>query len=147
MLYGDDMKIEIVTQFSHTLLTEINSLIPQLSQSAVAISEVEFREIIESDTTHLLLALEQDRFCGMLTLAIFRIPTGIRAWIEDVVVYEADRGKGVAQSLLEAGIELASSKGAKTLDLTSRPARVSANRLYQKVGFKHRDTNVYRIAL
>ncbi len=100
---------------------------------------------MDSDTSHLLLATDDGRLCGMLTLVVFRIPTGIRAWIEDVVVNDDDRGKGVAKALLEAAIEQARSMGAKTLDLTSRPAREAANRLYRKVGFVQRETNVYRI--
>jgi len=81
---------------------------------------------------------------GMLTLAVFRIPTGVRAWIEDVVVDEHQRGRGVGEALTQAALELASAMGARTVDLTSRPSRDIANRLYKRMGFELRETNVYR---
>jgi ribosomal protein S18 acetylase RimI-like enzyme len=91
------------------------------------------------------LATEDDgTIVGTLTLAIFRIPTGLRAWIEDVVVDERARGRGVGAALTNAAIRLASDQGARTVDLTSRPSREAANRLYQRLGFVARETNVYR---
>ena len=79
-----------------------------------------------------------------MTLIVFPIPTGIRAWIEDVVVDEQARGKGVGEALNQRAMEIAMKAGAKTIDLTSRPSREAANRLYQRLGFKARDTNIYR---
>ena len=84
---------------------------------------------------------------GMLALIIFRIPTGVRAWIEDVVVDSGLRGRGAGEALTRAAIDIAGARGAKTVDLTSRPSREAANRLYQKVGFELRQTNVYRYPL
>ena len=82
-----------------------------------------------------------------MTLAMFRIPTGLRAWIEDVVVDESARGKGVGQQLNERALQIARAAGAKTVDLTSRPSREAANRLYKRIGFVARETNVYRYAM
>ena len=79
-----------------------------------------------------------------LTLVIFRIPTGMRAWIEDVVVDEAARGHGVGEALNRFALDLAKRRGCKTVDLTSRPSREAANRMYQRIGFQARETNVYR---
>ena len=84
---------------------------------------------------------------GSLTLVTFRIPTGMRAWIEDVVVDESARGAGVGEALNVAALEVARQRGCKTVDLTSRPSREAANRLYQRLGFKPRDTNIYRYDL
>jgi ribosomal protein S18 acetylase RimI-like enzyme len=84
---------------------------------------------------------------GSLTLVLFRIPTAIRAWIEDVVVDESARGRGVGEALSREALRVAADAGARTVDLTSRPSREAANRLYQRLGFKQRDTNVYRIEL
>ena len=92
------------------------------------------------------MAEEMDKFYGSLTLVIFKIPTGTRAWIEDVVVSEQARGKGVGTLLCQRAVSLASDRGAKTLDLTSRPSRTAANALYQKIGFEIRATHVYRYA-
>ena len=84
---------------------------------------------------------------GMLTLVTFRLPTGVRAWIEDVVVDSGSRGQGVGEALTQAAIELAAARGAQTVDLTSRPSREAANRLYRRMGFEPRETNVYRFRL
>ncbi len=102
---------------------------------------------MSSEASTLLLAIEGDVVLGSLTLAMFRIPTGLRAWIEDVVVDDAARGKGVGRLLNEHAIEVARAAGATTVDLTSRPTREAANRLYQRIGFVARETNVYRYDL
>lgn len=81
---------------------------------------------------------------GALTLVLFPIPTGTRAWIEDVVVDEAARGQGVGAALTQEAIRLARAEGARTVDLTSRPSRAAANRLYERLGFQLRDSKVYR---
>ncbi|HEX8980133.1 MAG TPA: GNAT family N-acetyltransferase [Parasulfuritortus sp.] len=141
------MKIEQANHYDEALLASINALIPQLSRSAPPLSQSELKAIVESDTTHLLVAYDEDVICGMLTLVVFRIPTGVRSWIEDVVVSEQSRGKGVGHALVEAAVQVAREQGAKTVDLTSRPEREAANRLYRKAGFEQRNTNVYRFAL
>ena len=103
--------------------------------------------MIESPTTEVLVATDGDRILGALTLVVFRIPTGIKAWIEDVVVDDDARGRGVGDALNRYAIELARQKGARKVDLTSRPHRESANRLYKRLGFVERTTNVYRFDL
>jgi len=123
-------------------------LTPQLSSSNPPPSREELEEIVASPATVLFVAREADGpILGSLTLALFRIPTGLRAWIEDVVVDEAARGKGVGAALNEAALDHARAVGARTVDLTSRPSREAANRLYQRLGFVERDTNVYRFDL
>jgi ribosomal protein S18 acetylase RimI-like enzyme len=102
-------------------------------------------EMASSDADHVLVARDVDgTIIGSMTLVVFRIPTGIRAWIEDVVVDGDARGRGVGEALNRRAIEVARSRGAKTVDLTSRPSREAANRLYQRIGFVARETNVYR---
>ncbi len=103
--------------------------------------------MIESPASDVLIASDGDVILGALTLIVFRIPTGARAWIEDVVVDDAARGRGVGDALNRFALDLARAKGAKTVDLTSRPSREAANRLYQRLGFVARDTNVYRFVL
>ena len=132
---------------SADVLAACHRLIPQLSSSSAPISAQELEEVIESDTTVLFAARSGQEIVGLLTLAIFRIPTGVRAWIEDVVVDNQARGKGVGDALNRAALAEAERRGAKTVDLTSRPSREEANRLYQRLGFKQRDTNVYRYDL
>ena len=92
----------------------------------------------------LYVARHEGRIVGTLTLAIFAIPTGRRAWIEDVVVDEAARGLGVGEQLTMAAVDEARRRGVRSVDLTSRPTREAANALYQKLGFGLRETNVYR---
>ena len=123
-------------------------LTPQLSSSNPPPSRAELAEIVGSPATVLFVAREADGpILGSLALALFRIPTGLRAWIEDVVVDETARGKGVGAALNEAALDHARAVGARTVDLTSRPSRDAANRLYQRLGFVERDTNVYRFDL
>ncbi len=135
----------------HTVDDEIvaafETLIPQLSRSNPAPDKETLQAIASSEASTLLIARDgeqDDLIVGSMTLAMFRIPTGLRAWIEDVVVDERARGKGVGRILNERAIEIAKDAGAKTVDLTSRPSREAANRLYQRIGFVARDTNVYR---
>jgi len=132
------------------LVAAFERLIPQLSSSNPAPTETELAAICESEASVLLIAVDReadDRILGSLSLAWFRIPTGVRAWIEDVVVDEAARGHGVGELLNRAALDRARELGAKTVDLTSRPSREAANRLYQRIGFVARDTNVYRYSL
>lgn len=124
-------------------------LTPQLSSSSPAPTTGELAEIVASDTTVLLIAVDSDAtgaaaICGSMTLVVFRIPTGVRAWIEDVVVDASARGAGVGAALNRRALEIAHERGARTVDLTSRPSREAANRLYRRLGFEVRDTNVYR---
>jgi ribosomal protein S18 acetylase RimI-like enzyme len=127
------------------LVAAFRVLTPQLSRSATAPGGTELAEMVRSPATVLLMARDADKgLIGSLTLVLFRIPTGVRAWIEDVVVDEASRGRGVAEILCREALNRASAAGARTVDLTSRPTREAANRLYRRLGFVERDTNVYR---
>lgn len=120
-------------------------LVGQLSSSARALTHAELRQIIESPATRLLVARDEDgNIVGSLTLASFRIPTGLRAWVEDVVVDQAARRQGVGEALTMEALRLARGAGARTVDLTVRPEREAAERLYRRLGFKRRDTSVYR---
>ncbi len=136
--------IEIATEVTPALVQAFAHLIPQLSKSSPPPGAAELSEMIESPATDLLIARDGADILGSLTLVVFRIPTGVRAWIEDVVVDDAARGRGVGDALNTFALDLARSKGAKTVDLTSRPSREVANRLYQRLGFVARETNVYR---
>ena len=138
-----------VIEVDDELTAAFERLTPQLSSSSPAPGADELAAIVASPATVLFAARDIDSgdIVGTLTLAMFRIPTGLRAWIEDVVVDESVRGKGVGAALTEAAIERARREGAKTVDLTSRPTREAANRLYKRVGFEVRETNVYRIKL
>jgi ribosomal protein S18 acetylase RimI-like enzyme len=140
-----EIRIEEATELYDGLPEIVERLVRQLSRSAPAPSPAELEEIIRSPASHLLLARDAGgAIVGMLTLAVFRIPTGVRAWIEDVVVDEAARGQGVGAELTNVAIRLASQRGARTVDLTSRPSREAASQLYQRLGFVQRETNVYR---
>ncbi len=128
------------------LVEAMARLVPQLSSSNPPPGTAELQEIVDSDAVRLLIARDERGVVGTLTLVLFRIPTGVRAWIEDVVVDEGARGSGVGRSLNEAAIALALAAGTVSVDLTSRPSREDANRLYRKLGFEQRQTNVYRFA-
>jgi ribosomal protein S18 acetylase RimI-like enzyme len=136
--------VEVATAVTEELLDAVAALVPQLSKSSPPPSWDELDEIVRSPCNDFLVARVDGRIVGILTLVIFRIPTGVRAWIEDVVVDDAARGHGVGEALNVRAIEIAQERDAKTVDLTSRPSREAANRLYQRLGFIERDTHVYR---
>jgi ribosomal protein S18 acetylase RimI-like enzyme len=120
-------------------------LVPQLSSSAPPPTQSELAAIIESPASILLVARDgSDTIVGSLTLILFRVPTGLRAWIEDVVVDESARGAGAGEALVLAAVQRAGTVGVTSVDLTSRPSREAANRLYLRLGFEARSTNVYR---
>lgn len=143
------MSVEIRTaqQVSADLVNDLNVLLPQLSSSAAALTETSLDAMLASPGTTMFLAYNDQRLIGTLTLVVFAIPTGLRAWIEDVVVDQSARGLGAGVALTQAAIDLARSLGVRSIDLTSRPSREAANALYLKVGFELRETNVYRYSL
>jgi len=141
------VRIEEANAGSGELVEAIARLVGQLSASAQPPSRAALDAIVASPASRLLVARELDgRVVGMLTIVLFPIPTGIRAWIEDVVVDQDARGRGVGALLTQAALDLALAHGARTVDLTSRPGREAANRLYARLGFEQRQTNVYRYA-
>jgi len=141
------VQINEVTAVTDDVVTAFERLIPQLSSSNPPPSREFLTRIVESDAAILLVAEEGGEILGSLTLVVFPIPTAIRAWIEDVVVDEAGRGRGVGNALNAEALARAAALGAKTVDLTSRPSRAAANRLYRRLGFEKRETNVYRYEL
>ena len=148
-LTRDQSGIEIAaaTAVDDELVAAFARLVPQLSHTAAIPTRDVLRKIVEADATTLLLArdlLDNRRIVGTLTLVAFRIPTGVRARIEDVVVDQSARGRGVGEALSRDAVDRATRMGARTVELTSRPSREAANRLYQRLGFVLRDGNVYR---
>lgn len=138
-------------QVTDELVAAVGRLVGQLSSTAPTPARADLEAIVASPATVLIVARDdpsatagEEAVVGMLTLATFRIPTGVRAWIEDVVVDAAARGRGVGEALTLRAVELAAEAGAKTVELTSRPSREAANRLYRRMGFETRETNVYR---
>jgi ribosomal protein S18 acetylase RimI-like enzyme len=142
---AEDITVEEATAATPEVLDALRRLIPQLSSSATPLQVDELQAMVASPASIVLLARTGDgSVVGTLTLAVFRIPTGVRAWIEDVVVDDAARGAGVGAALTEAALLRAAAAGARSVDLTSRPRREAANRLYLRLGFEARETNVYR---
>ena len=145
------MSVEIVNTTSPELVSAMNALIPQLSTSTPPLSDEQVAEFVAQPAVYLFVYRPDETdsegnrpILGMLSLATFDIPTGRRAWVEDVVVDGAARGHGAGQKLVEAAVAHAATIGAKSVDLTSRPTREAANRLYKRSGFELRETNVYR---
>ena len=138
------VEIAEATETTDELVEAVARLVGELSSSAAAPGAREVERIVASPASRLLVARDGERIVGMLTLVTFPIPTGIRALIEDVVVEGAARGRGIGQELTRAALRLAAQLGTRTVDLTSRPSREAANRMYVKLGFTQRETNVYR---
>ena len=153
------MSVELIEQSSPELVAAMERLIPQLSRSAMPLTAEQTQALVDQDSVYLFVfrtdkpviaadgnEVEAGTILGMLSLATFAIPTGVRAWVEDVVVDAGTRGMGAGQQLVEAAVAHAQKIGARTVDLTSRPSREAANRLYRRCGFELRETNVYRYA-
>jgi ribosomal protein S18 acetylase RimI-like enzyme len=142
------MRIEECTSVDARLVEAIGRLIPQLSDSAQPPTEAQLWEIVDSPATRLLVAREDNgAIGGALTLVTFRISTGVGVWIEDVVVDAAARGRGTGEALVREALRLAESAGARDVNLTSRPDREAANRLYARLCFQRRETNFCRLEL
>lgn len=141
------MSVERIEQVSDEIEAALHQLMPQLTERP-APTRAELQQILESETGTLWVARNRSGLIvGMLTLAIYRTPTGIHAWIEDVVVDQQARGQGYGRQMTATAIDYASKKGAKAVNLTSRPFREAANKLYQKLGFELVETNLYRYYL
>ena len=140
-------EIEIANAVTDEIVDAFERLIPQLSTSSPAPTRDQLATIVDDPFSVLYLARLDGDIVGSLTLAMYQIPTGLKAWIEDVVVDGSARGHGVGEALSAAALDEARRRGAKDVSLTSRPFRESANRLYQRLGFQPYDTNVYRFKL
>jgi ribosomal protein S18 acetylase RimI-like enzyme len=140
-------EIRVADRVDSQLVEAFAALIPQLSSSSPPPSAEQLQQIIDSPDSVLYVAWLDDRIVGSLTLAMYRMPTGLKAWIEDVVVDVSARGHGVGESLNLAAIAEAARRGAKNVNLTSRASREAANRLYQRLGFVPYDTNMYRYTI
>lgn len=142
------MNIIKITGFSEKVFKAVLKLLPQLAADAVLPSKQYFKDILEYENIHFFIAeLDNKEIAGMLTIVTYNIPSGSKVWIEDVVVDESQRGKGIGRELMLFAINYSKSLGAGTIQLTSRPSRIAANELYRNIGFKQYDTNVYKYEL
>ena len=139
--------VEIATEATSELLEGLNHLLPQLSTNATPLTQSDIESLVDSSTVTVFIARNEGRIVGSLTLVVFPIPTGLRAWIEDVVVDEAARGIGVGEALTNAAVDESRRRHVRSIDLTTRPSREAANRLYARLGFELRETNVYRFVV
>jgi ribosomal protein S18 acetylase RimI-like enzyme len=139
--------VEAVGELTDEVVASLAHLVPQVS-SAGPPSKSWLAEMLANPGTTLLVARgEQGAIVGTLTLSVTRLLTGVRAFVEDVVVDAPARGQGVGTALVREALRRAALAGARTVDLTSRPEREAANGLYASLGFQRRDTNVYRYTL
>ena len=141
------LSIDIASSATEELLNGLNNLVPQLSSSAAPLTIGDVEALIANPAVSVFVAKNGGAIVGTLTLVVFPIPSGLRAWIEDVVVDEGARGLGAGAALTEAAVAESKKRGARSIDLTSRPSREVANAMYVKLGFEQRETNVYRLSL
>jgi ribosomal protein S18 acetylase RimI-like enzyme len=142
-----NIKIERITSADNSTAEAISLLLKQLSSQEFSFSERELAALVTDPSSSLFLLYTEDKIAGMLTLGTYLSPTGRKAWIEDVVVDSAYRGKGYGKMLVEHAIEYARTLSPCTLMLTSNPARIAANELYRASGFEQKITNVYKMSL
>ncbi|MBI5351797.1 MAG: GNAT family N-acetyltransferase [Chloroflexi bacterium] len=142
------MQVELVTRADEELFDAFQRLVPQLTNNNPPPSLNDLIALVRDSSSTLMVARDESgEIVAALTLTVYRVPTGVRSIIEDVIVDVSARGQGVGESLIKRTIEIAREKGASNISLTCNPMRESANRLYQKMGFKKRETNAYQIKL
>jgi ribosomal protein S18 acetylase RimI-like enzyme len=142
------MQIEIVTQANAELHDAFQRLVPQLTNNNPPPSLNNLTALVRDKASTLMIARgDAGKIIGALTLTVYRVPTGVRSIIEDLIVDNSARGQGVGEALMARAIEVAREKGASNISLTCNPMRESANKLYQRMGFKKRETNAYQIKL
>ncbi|MDN3664507.1 GNAT family N-acetyltransferase [Algibacter miyuki] len=141
------MKIYRLVTVTEHVVKAMQALIVQLTSNCELPNREVLEHIVNSDSTLLFLAEDNNEIIGTMTLVLNKIPTGDKVWIEDVVVDQAARGKGVGKALIEAAITYATENNIEKINLTSKPEKVAGNRLYQKMGFVQRETNVYRYTI
>jgi ribosomal protein S18 acetylase RimI-like enzyme len=140
------MKIKKVTRLTDRVFEAVLNLLPQLDPAANAPDKQYLKGLLSSDNTHLFIAENDNNgIDGMLTIGTYMTPTGMKVWIEDVVVDDSQRGKGIGRDLIQFAIDYAKTLKAKDIRLTSRPSRTEANQLYIKMGFQQYETNVYKL--
>lgn len=141
--------IERIKDYSAGLTEAVNKLLVQLNEAANPLTDSDVKDMIASSVNKLFVArkLNDKEMIGMLTLIVFRIPVAKRGLLEDLVVDRKYRGKGIATKLISTAINEARRNGASYLYFSSNPKRVAANRLYRHLGFKKRETNLYRVEL
>jgi ribosomal protein S18 acetylase RimI-like enzyme len=140
------MKIEEITNYDIEIKIAIDNFLKLLVDKPMFISELLLKELVTSDNSHLFFAIdENDHYMGMLTMGIYLSPTGKKGWIEDLVVSDKYRGQGVGENLTQFAIQFSQQKQVGLLMLTSNPARVAANNLYNKLGFEKKESNVYKM--
>ena len=140
------MHIASVAEVTEELFEALQRFVPQLGAHKVPPSWEELKNLVESEASTLLIARDPDEngpIAGILCLTIYRVPTGVRSIIEDVVVDETKRRRGMGEALVRRAIDLARESGANGVSLTSNPTREAANKLYQAIGFQLRKTNPY----
>ncbi len=141
------VQVEVLDEVTGEMVEAFGRLLPQLSRSARPLGQAELEAIVKCPANTVFLARSAGVITGTLTLVMFPLPTGLRAWIEDVVVDESARGQGIGAALTNEAMRIAREAGVRTVDLTSRPVRVAAGRLYERLGFTLRDSRVYRYTL
>lgn len=141
------MKIYRATTASPQLVEALARLLPQLSSSATTVTAEHLNNLLDNNNTHLLVAEIDNTIAAMLSLVVVDIPTGRKAWIEDVVVDKNFRGRNLGFELVERAKNLATELGAKKIYLTSNPSRKAAHALYHKCGFEQYETGVFRLNL
>jgi len=140
------MHVEKVSEVTDEVYTAVRLLVPQLGADKIIPTRDELNVLVRSEAATFLIARYPDKdseISGILTLTVYRVPTGIRSIVEDVIVDERLRRRGIAEALMRHAIELAGQAGASVLALSSNPARQAANKLYQSMGFQKRETNSY----
>jgi ribosomal protein S18 acetylase RimI-like enzyme len=137
------VRVERVTEATDELVEAFARLVPQLSPGSAGPTRSELAEVVSAPGTKVLVARDGDAVVGTLTLLLYRLPTGARGWIHDVVVDESARGQGAGAALVEEALRLAEAAGVASIHLTARAHREAAHRMYRRLGFVEHPSEVF----
>jgi ribosomal protein S18 acetylase RimI-like enzyme len=138
-------RIEVATEVTRELEEALAALLPQLNPRIHAPTTERLRALIGDDSVTVLIARDERSIIGTATVFLYTTPAWAKALVEDVVVDEHARGRGVGEALVRSCVEVARRGGADMVELQSASHREAANRLYPRLGFERRDTNFYRL--
>lgn len=141
------ISIESITEVTSEVVDAIQQLAQKIGSNYKQLTENDLQDMVASPNTTILVARVDQKIVGMITVLVFRIPYVKKAYLDDLVIDETYRGHGIAKQLMKQAMNLATNKGASYVDLTARPRRMEGNSLYESLGFKKRDTNVYRLII
>ena len=143
------MRVEVVLEATEEIQAALARLLPQLNPTLPVPDMARLKRLVADPAVTLLVAKDGEQIVGTTTVIVYTTPFWIKARLDEVVVDVDARAKGVGEALVKAALEVGREKGAQVAELQSGRGeqRQAAHRLYERLGFTIRDSDVMRIVL